>query len=285
MWSSHGLASGTQFTERGSELRYRVLLFWQHSRQFSVTLSHTTQATLATSCYKNLQLHQCFDGTQCFHHIPKLHFTWSVKTCNCMVHTAFLASQTMHTHGIILQAKMPWTATVNILADITNFHLKCLHREIFGALGLTCDIKKNGLDKQKDFLKMDHLITSCIVYVCDLLAPSKASWPPNWLGSPIINVEDIIDGWNPTDGGAKSPLLCDGMPWNGFGTLLASSPGNEGRMVEKYDAGTAAGVKSGNDDEDGAAAAADDIGRCGVKRSAELQSQNITHINHKLSRY
>ena len=76
------------------------------------------------------------------------------------------------------------------------------------------------------------------------------------------------------------------MPWNGFGTLVASSPGNEGRMVEKYDAGTAAGVKSGNDDdEDGAAAAADDIGRCGVKRSAELQSQNITHIHHKLFRY
>jgi len=57
--------------------------------------------------------------------------------------------------------------------------------------------------------------------------------------------------------------------------LVASSPGNDGRIVEKYDAGMAAGVKSGNAEEEDGTAAAVDRGRCGVKRSAEL--------NHKIS--
>jgi len=56
-----------------------------------------------------------------------------------------------------------------------------------------------------------------------------------------------------------------------------SSPGKDGRMVEKYDAGTAAGVKSGNDEEADGRDPALERGRQGVERSAELfHTHNIS---------
>jgi len=76
------------------------------------------------------------------------------------------------------------------------------------------------------------VMSHCNININYLLAPSKASWLPNWFGSPIISDDDIRDGCSPTDGGAKRPLR-DGTPWNGLGTFVASRPGNGGRMAEK----------------------------------------------------
>ena len=57
-------------------------------------------------------------------------------------------------------------------------------------------------------------------------------------------------------------MLCSG--------LAVLSPGNEGRIPDKYDAGTAAGVKSGKDEEADGREPALERGRQGVDRSTEL---------------